>query len=625
MNKDVRSVELLQRPAIRETWRSRLLIWLGLAAVAFASHGAALTDGLFFDDHWHRVTLRDRGWGFNELVESATFDLPGELTTLWWQDQPLQWRYARPVAMLAMKIEYILTGGEPVGVHLCGVLWHLATGVLVYHLAMWVFGVRLWAFVAGALFLLNPHSVFAVGWTAARNALVSGFFVVASVLMYTKASLDGAGPIRWRYLVATVVMWVLALFSRETAIVVPAIIVGLDLTVGGFRHLWRRVPVHLVIWAMTAGYLFWRLTIFPTSDAPNIYFTNPGGPAYVLWAASKLLQMLFGIAFYTPMFMGLSTYKGLGDGLIAIHIVMAVMMALVAWWYTRASRGLKGRWLWPGWVVVSLLPIVPVFIMPHFAYLPFIAWSIFLATLLSRSKGAARIAVVLLIVGGSIWCLALYRMVWRGICRSEQVVYADIVANTPPPKPGATVCFVNLPISAIYAPVALRDMWGVEDLTGYVLTFAPHPLMMTQPSVVQRVGDRDLIVATDAPGYFSGIAGHMLTDGMHHGGQLTQGSTVPGELFDTTILEADEAGIRKLKFSFHQPIDSENTYIYVSTPDRPARRLEFAAETGVLDRRDVVPVPADMLAQRDLYFTVMNAAGRILKSELLLTKPTTAP
>ena len=67
----------------------RALALLGLVVLALA-HGASLWDGLFFDDYWHRVTLRTYGWGFNDLVESATFDLPGRLVNLWPQEQPLR-------------------------------------------------------------------------------------------------------------------------------------------------------------------------------------------------------------------------------------------------------------------------------------------------------------------------------------------------------------------------------------------------------------------------------------------------------------------------------------------------------------------------------------------------------
>ena len=64
-------------------------------------------------DHWHHQTLQRADWTWNDLIESATFDLPGELATLWWQERPLQWRYARPIAMAFMKLEHTITGGDP--------------------------------------------------------------------------------------------------------------------------------------------------------------------------------------------------------------------------------------------------------------------------------------------------------------------------------------------------------------------------------------------------------------------------------------------------------------------------------------------------------------------------------
>ena len=63
-----------------------------------------------------------------------------------------------------------ITGGSPVGVHLCALVWHAISAPLVYLIARWALKHRGWAFLAGALFAIWPHSVFGVSWIAARNA-----------------------------------------------------------------------------------------------------------------------------------------------------------------------------------------------------------------------------------------------------------------------------------------------------------------------------------------------------------------------------------------------------------------------------------------------------------------------
>jgi hypothetical protein len=566
--------------------RADLLAALGLFGVVFLTHAGSLNDGLFFDDHWHRVTLRELGWSFDDLIESATFDLPGELVHLWWQEQSLQWRYARPVAMFFMKLELIVSGGNPFGVHLCALFWHALTSVLVYLLATWAIGYRAWGFLAAVTFAIQPHSVFGVSWIAARNALVSGFFFLAAMYAYASARVvqpERAAGVSIGRLVAVLVLWGLALFSRETAIVLPALVLVLDLVRGGRRLLVRRAPAYVVIWGLAGAYLYWRLLVFPVAGPPSIYYTAPGGAAYVVWAASKLLHMLFALVFQTPMFLGLATYDAAGSSGIALYGAMAALLAGIAIWYVLTSRTVRTRWFWPAWVVAAFVPVIPVFVMPHFAYLPAAAFAVMLGVMLSRLRGWWRPAVTVAVLGATLWSFGVYRYLWRGILRSEQLIGADIRARTARPAPGSKLFFLNLPVAGIYTTVELREAWGLADLEGYVLTFAPHTLAMQQPCVVEQVGDRTLLVSIARPGYFSGLSGRMLRAGMRPDSPLTAGTVVKGELFDVTVLDGDEHGIRKLQFSFHQSLDTPGFYFYLSSPERPAYRLRFDVAAGELD------------------------------------------
>ncbi|MFQ5806911.1 MAG: hypothetical protein ACE5I3_10720 [Phycisphaerae bacterium] len=598
--------------------RADLLATVGLFAVVFITHAGSLDDGLFFDDYWHRATLRELGWGFNDLIESATFDLrPGSrLADLWWQEQPLQWRYARPVAMLFMKFELLLSGGNPVGVHVCGLTWHALTTVLVYLLATWAIGHRGWAFLAGALFAFQPHSVFGVSWIAARNALLGGFFFLAAIYVYASASAmrnNDTAALPIGRLLAALVLWGLALLSRETAIIFPLLAPVLDLTSGGKRLFVRRLPAYAAIGLLAGAYLYWRLLVFPVASPPNIYFTAPSGPTYPLWAAGKLLHMLFALVFQTPLFLGLATAGAPASSQVGVYGVMAILVAGVALWYVLASRGVRARWFWPVWAGAAFVPVIPVFVMPHFAYLPAAAFAVMIGVMLYRLRGWWRPIVTTLVIAATLWSFGIYRYLWRGIVRSEQLIYADIRTNTPPPKRGAKLFFVNLPVAGIYAVVAMREAWGLDELEGYVLTFAPHPLMMRHPCVVEQIGDRELTVSTEPPGYFSGLSGRMLRDGMRPDSALRAGTVVKGELFDTAVVAGDEDGITKLKFTFHRPLDSDDFYFYVSSPERPAYRLRFDPPIASIDEAAATLFQRARAEDRDVRIAAREEIARLTR------------
>ncbi|MDM8008298.1 MAG: hypothetical protein QUV05_19330 [Phycisphaerae bacterium] len=611
---------------------------IGLLLIVLAAHGVSIWDGLFFDDHWHRAAFRNYGWSPSDLMESATIDLSGRLNHLWWQERPAVWRYPRPVAMAVAKAEFVLSGGDTRIIHACALCWHWFMALLVYWLALKAGLERRWAFCAGVIFIILPHSFFSLGWTAARNAVVGTFFFTAAVAAYMSASLGHPSRwtlVRWWREALPALLWALAILSRETAVVFPFVIFLIDVSYGGRRHFSRRLPCHAVFWVLTLAFIAWRWTSFDVGNVPDIYFTKLTGWTSGYWAGSKLLQLLFSQIFYTPMLMGLATYQGVAGEELVAHAVMAVLVGLVAIWYIAVSKGKGGRWVWPLWCIAAFAPVVPVFAMPHFSYLASVPYAVMVAILLAGVAAEWRKTVAFLVIAATVWSLGVYRVAWWGIIRSEQIVYTDMVESTSqPPPPASKLFFLNLPIAAIYAPDAMREAWKTPDLEGYTLTFAPHPLMMTRPCVVEQLNDHEFTVATEPPGYFSGLPGKMLIDGMRPGSPLTPGTVIkkkPGFPFDATVVEADHLGVRKLRFRFHRPLATEGYYFYLSSPERATYRLTFnaaptAGDGGELFRRarsaNLIEREAARWEIRDKAWPIAIAMGSPIQEHLSLQSET---
>ncbi|MBI5865488.1 MAG: hypothetical protein HZB38_13465 [Planctomycetes bacterium] len=599
------------------------------AAVVLLAHGGTIFDGLFFDDYWHRVTLRNASWTWSELTETATFDLPGPLANLWWQEHPLQWRYARTIAMALMKLEQQLCGGDPRGVHAFALLWHWLAALGVYAIGTWALQRRPLAFVAAALFALHPHAVFTLGWTAARNALISGVFFFAAFHLYGLASLVGRrlqDSYCTKRVLLTWLVWLLALFSRETAISFPMLLPVLDFLVGGWAAVRQRLVVYGFFGLTAAAYLYWRLFVFPIAPPPEIYFTTPTGLGYFAWAAGKLLHMLFSHIVYTPMFLGLGTGAPTGGAWLE-YAVMAAAVAILVGGYLRLARGQRPRWVRLWWMTAAFLPVIPVFVMPHLVYLAAPAFALAVASALAVLGRRRQTAVTAAVLGIALWSTVIYRYCWRGIVRSEQLVYADILSSTPAAELAAAgpqrpkLFFMNLPIAGIYSTVAMRDAWNRPDAAGYVLAFAPHALVMPYECTVTQLNAREFELEIEAGGaYFSGLSGRMFIDGMRGGKALRTGDVMTGPEFDVTIVDCDETGVRRLKYTFQHPLDSSGYYFYVTTPDRPAARLRFSDSGAALDP----PAPRSdeftaWLRERDIYFRILDFVRRFVKSDLYLT------
>ena len=131
-----------------------------------------------------------------------------------------------PMTTLSFALDYALYGNDPHGFH--------ATGVLLYALCCWLlFSVltRLtpnrWAAAAGAiLFAVHPVHTENFAWVAGRKSLLNGVFVLVSLLAYINFRTRG-DQFRWYCL--SLVCYVLAFFSKYTAVSLPGAFLAYDL------------------------------------------------------------------------------------------------------------------------------------------------------------------------------------------------------------------------------------------------------------------------------------------------------------------------------------------------------------------------------------------------------------
>jgi protein O-mannosyl-transferase len=220
--------------AILITNRFSLVAALVLAAGVAAVYSPALNFQFILDDHRfahdHRIQFSGYVWDyFTSFVWAQTTGAPPS--------------FYRPIFLVWMRINFILCGLSPWGWHLLSVAKHLLVAVLLGYL-VWVL-LRDWAaaLLASTLFALHPAQAESVAWVTVPDPLMSAA-VLGCLLCYLKfsqRSRDNAGirsPERRRkapsrihassssrlWLNAGAAMALIALFAKETAIIVPALI-----------------------------------------------------------------------------------------------------------------------------------------------------------------------------------------------------------------------------------------------------------------------------------------------------------------------------------------------------------------------------------------------------------------
>jgi tetratricopeptide (TPR) repeat protein len=217
--------------------RERLLlavVALAIAAVTAIPFLSGLHGGFVFDDE-------------PNLVENAAYRGLGP-SHLRWMFTTLYMGHYQPLTWLTLAIDARIWGAEtPFGFLLTNLLLHCASAAAVFFLALRLIGRAkgatgpsgasrapppraLLAAAAGAalLFSLHPLRVESVSWATERRDLLSGLLLLLSLLAWLRAversEATGAPPHR----LASVVLFSLALLSKEIGVTLPVVLLLLD-------------------------------------------------------------------------------------------------------------------------------------------------------------------------------------------------------------------------------------------------------------------------------------------------------------------------------------------------------------------------------------------------------------
>ncbi len=141
-----------------------------------------------------------------------------------------QSNYYRPLMHLSYMVTYALFGLRPWAFHLVNILLHTGVSVLVFLL-----GVQLQRaarsvpsnevpFLAALLFATHPVHTEAVTWIAGLPEVSFSLLFLLSLYLYLRAAADEGRPRAALYL-SSLLCFLLALLSKETALVLPVVLV----------------------------------------------------------------------------------------------------------------------------------------------------------------------------------------------------------------------------------------------------------------------------------------------------------------------------------------------------------------------------------------------------------------
>lgn len=361
--------------------------------------------------------------------------------------------YYRPLVTLSYMADYAVWKLNPLGYHLTNLLFHILNGLLVLWVAVRLLGNdKPVPLLTAALFAVHPIHTESVTWISGRTDPMAATFFLASVYSYLRASSAGAlggERLSRRWSLLSVAMFGLAVLAKETALVLPAVLLAYELcmvpkgTNGGVKRIvWRIAP----FLAIAAIYLPIRFLLLGVRAPVNHYAASMGTYAIALTGFKALGLYVTRLLAPWP----LNAYYNMPFSHTVLDAkVLLPLLALAGLLVVFSSREMPRTALFAllffGLTLLPVSNLIPIgapkdmgFLMAErFLYLPSVGFCLLAAQGICRllnvdragyGASAPRLLVVVAPLVGVLLALTLLRnRDWR----DELTFYQDALAKSP--------------------------------------------------------------------------------------------------------------------------------------------------------------------------------------------------
>ncbi|HEY4365547.1 MAG TPA: tetratricopeptide repeat protein [Bryobacteraceae bacterium] len=196
--------------------RAQVLIPLLILLVSAAVYAPSLGYSFVSDDS-RQISMAAPRFAWSAIPSYFTTDI-------WSFVEQEKSNYYRPVFLLWLLVNYKAFGDDPFPWHLTTIAVHLMVVLLLYFLAQKLTKDRIAAAIAALLFGLHPAHTEGVAWVSGVTEPLFAAFSLGAILCHLRARESENARDRFRWRSASVALFALDIFQKETAIVVPVLL-----------------------------------------------------------------------------------------------------------------------------------------------------------------------------------------------------------------------------------------------------------------------------------------------------------------------------------------------------------------------------------------------------------------
>ncbi|MFH1850058.1 MAG: tetratricopeptide repeat protein [archaeon] len=317
--------------------------------------------------------------------------------------------FYRPIHLSLYLVIYQLSGLHTFGYHLANLVLHLANSCLIYCLTLILFRKRAMSLITAALFTVHPIHTEAITYINGTADPLGLIFTLGSLIMFIKSLRHGSWT-RVALISGSVLMFAMALLSKETTVVLP-LIVSLILLYSnryGVVQLVKKTwHIQLPYYVTAAAYAGLRLTVLNFLNILNFYGTEniyTENLHFRLYTFARALLTYYRLLFLPT---GLHHERSLpvfispfSIWIISSALILIAVICLAIWSYRRDRIIFFGIL----WFYITLIPvsgIIPAnaIILEHWLYFPSVGFFLVVSYIITRlPKRQMRIAYLILIM-----------------------------------------------------------------------------------------------------------------------------------------------------------------------------------------------------------------------------------
>jgi len=294
----------------------------------------------------------------------------------------------RPVLSLTYFLDRSLWGNKPFGYHLTNIIIHCSNCILFFLIISLIIGPIWESFLAALLFGLHPIQSEAVAVIGYRADILSAFFVLSSFYLWIRFRSKDHPEIK--YFIASLIMYFLALFSKEASALLPLVIFFYDLIwPGTSKSLKQRWVYYAGFISILIFYLYVYIFVFPNS---SLSLRLMGGSVWGHSLAILHIWYIYVISFLAPWTIKLipGLYSPPIPAIFSLEIFKSILfLGLFAWLICRSWKVYKPAAFLFCWFAVFYIPVSDLIPLANpmafrFMYLPSVGALTLYALLLNK-------------------------------------------------------------------------------------------------------------------------------------------------------------------------------------------------------------------------------------------------